>query len=349
MNTPDPKALKEARSYIPDILRVCINDCSDSGETADQHENRFNALVDDKISIGQFIHDHLLDEWVKQATKAIKEADYTGALDKDWSWPVCEPCAPLDDVTLLLKPVKPVAKSTVHIYGSSDDLIEIEGDVDEEFNPDTEKPYYLLFNDGSQVEVIYGKDGEWVINPAGLGQATYLRELAPEHDCLSNINGEPTHDTKIAPAYSDLVTLTWDQPFKLLKHGHRKHKMPTPAQVKSIDKAQQVIDFLNGRGGFDDWYHEIDQDSKNEILEGLARLINGTPVDGKTFVLTGTLSITRNEAKERIEATGGYVSSSVTAETDYLVVGDDPGSKLDKARKLGVKVLDEAAFEEMMG
>jgi DNA ligase (NAD+) len=74
------------------------------------------------------------------------------------------------------------------------------------------------------------------------------------------------------------------------------------------------------------------------------------PLAGKTFVLTGTLAgLTRDAARERIESLGGRVTSSVTRKTDYVVVGDTPGSKADDARRLGVRILDEAAFLELTG
>lgn len=71
---------------------------------------------------------------------------------------------------------------------------------------------------------------------------------------------------------------------------------------------------------------------------------------GKVFLFTGELdSMTRSEAERRVQELGGRVSSSVTKATDYVVVGRDPGSKLDKARKMGKTILDEEAFLRMTG
>jgi len=75
----------------------------------------------------------------------------------------------------------------------------------------------------------------------------------------------------------------------------------------------------------------------------------GTALVGKTFVLTGTLARhTRDEAKGLIEDAGGRVSGSVSKKTDYVVAGDDAGSKLDKARQLGVAVIDENQMENLI-
>lgn len=73
-------------------------------------------------------------------------------------------------------------------------------------------------------------------------------------------------------------------------------------------------------------------------------------VSGKTFVLTGTLAkMSRDEAKDKIRVLGGQVSSSVSVKTDFVVAGENAGSKLDNAEKLGVKVLTEAEFTKMIG
>jgi DNA ligase (NAD+) len=74
-----------------------------------------------------------------------------------------------------------------------------------------------------------------------------------------------------------------------------------------------------------------------------------TPLSGKKVVLTGTLEkYTRKEASDIIERLGGEVVSSVSKNTDYVLAGESPGSKLDKARALGVTVISEAQFDEMI-
>jgi DNA ligase (NAD+) len=76
----------------------------------------------------------------------------------------------------------------------------------------------------------------------------------------------------------------------------------------------------------------------------------GTKLAGKTFVLTGTLAkYSRDEAKKLIEDAGGKVSGSVSKKTDYVVAGSDAGLKLDKAKELGVPVIEEDEMERLVG
>ena len=81
----------------------------------------------------------------------------------------------------------------------------------------------------------------------------------------------------------------------------------------------------------------------------LSEQAKGGALEGKTFVLTGTLvSLSRSEAKKKIMALGGHAKESVVRDLDYLVVGDEPGSKLAQAQKLGVKVLNEEQFLKLI-
>lgn len=82
-------------------------------------------------------------------------------------------------------------------------------------------------------------------------------------------------------------------------------------------------------------------DKKNEAIEN--------PFKDKTVVITGTMSTPRDEIKKLLESMGAKISSSVSKKTDYLIYGDDVGSKYDKALSLGVKSIDEPTMREMMG
>jgi len=74
----------------------------------------------------------------------------------------------------------------------------------------------------------------------------------------------------------------------------------------------------------------------------------GEGLKGKIFVLTGTLeNMTRSQAKALIEKSGGKVTESVSKNTSFVVAGASPGSKLDKAKKLGIPIIDETTFKKM--
>jgi DNA ligase (NAD+) len=85
----------------------------------------------------------------------------------------------------------------------------------------------------------------------------------------------------------------------------------------------------------------------NTVAQQTASRSGGTKLAGKTFVLTGTLSEPREDIKERIIAAGGKVSSSVSKKTDYVVAGENAGSKLDDAQRLGIKILTEQQLAEL--
>jgi DNA ligase (NAD+) len=72
------------------------------------------------------------------------------------------------------------------------------------------------------------------------------------------------------------------------------------------------------------------------------------PLQGKTFVITGTLSMKRDELKDRLQSLGAKVTGSVSKNTDYVIVGEDPGSKADKARQLDIAILDETGIMELL-
>jgi len=104
---------------------------------------------------------------------------------------------------------------------------------------------------------------------------------------------------------------------------------------------------------------EFFQEVKNrELLERLRKAgltfagtkkERGTQLAGKTFVLTGTLNLPRDQVKKTIEDAGGRVSGSVSKKTDYVVAGADAGSKLDKAKELGISVIGEKDLDDLLG
>ena len=113
--------------------------------------------------------------------------------------------------------------------------------------------------------------------------------------------------------------------------------------------ARSVLDFFSSTAG-KKILHRMKQlriQPKSEKVS--AKKVAELPLSGKTFVLTGTLpSMTREEATEKIEALGGHVSSSVSKKTDFVLAGSEAGSKLDKAKELGVRVIEEAEFRKML-
>jgi DNA ligase (NAD+) len=123
-----------------------------------------------------------------------------------------------------------------------------------------------------------------------------------------------------------------------------------PEKLKSVHEigpavAQSIADFFG--------QHE-NQEIVEDMMDAGIRILEVSDqkqnmLSGKTFVLTGTLkTMTRDEAKKRIESLGGKVSGSVSRSTDYLIVGASPGSKFNRAEELGVNIIDENKMKELM-
>ena len=126
------------------------------------------------------------------------------------------------------------------------------------------------------------------------------------------------------------------------------------------EKGSGAIEGL-ARKTADSIFAELDSPAVRAVFHGLreagvsltAQAVRQAKIEGvagKTFVLTGTLpNLKRNEAADRIKAAGGKVTGSVSKKTDYVVAGDDPGSKYEKAQKLRVDLLDEAGLLDLLG
>jgi DNA ligase (NAD+) len=142
----------------------------------------------------------------------------------------------------------------------------------------------------------------------------------------------------------------------------RKYAAGDAAAVAVVapDKGSGAIEGLAKKSA-DVIFGALATDALGAIFDGLAKagvsleaasakvaLVEG--VAGKTFVLTGTLpTLKRDAAGDMIKAAGGKIGGSVSKKTDYVVAGEDAGSKLEKAKELGVKVIDEAALVAMLG
>ncbi|MDR2926047.1 MAG: NAD-dependent DNA ligase LigA [Azoarcus sp.] len=112
--------------------------------------------------------------------------------------------------------------------------------------------------------------------------------------------------------------------------------------------AKSIVDFFAETHNREEIARLVEAGVRWEEHEGVASAATGR-FAGKTFVLTGTLpSLKREDAKELIEAAGGKVSGSVSKKTSYVIAGEEAGSKLDRARELGIAILDEAGLLQLL-
>jgi DNA ligase (NAD+) len=141
----------------------------------------------------------------------------------------------------------------------------------------------------------------------------------------------------------------------LIKSGFAKLSKAKNAKDKGIVTevgpvvAKSVLDFFASAAGKKIPQRMTQLRIKPKSEKVSTKKLAELPFAGKTFVLTGTLpSMTREEATAKIEALGGHVGSSVSKRTDYVLAGTEAGSKLEKAKELGVRVIDESEFRKML-
>jgi DNA ligase (NAD+) len=142
---------------------------------------------------------------------------------------------------------------------------------------------------------------------------------------------------------------------RLIKAGFAKRSKSKAKKERGIVTetgpvvARSVLDFFASATGkrILQRLKQLGIQPKSEKIS--AKKAEELPLAGKTFVLTGTLSsMTREEATGKIEALGGHVTSSVSKKTDYVLAGAEPGNKLNKARELGARIIDDAEFRKML-
>ena len=168
-----------------------------------------------------------------------------------------------------------------------------------------------------------------------------LKTVIPPH-LLRQVDGEAplfglgkTAAEKLVAAFSDLHDLASADELRLTAALGNAVLAARVRRFFGDSYYAALVDFLHGLG-----YVWLGKDKD---------VNDAAPLSGRTFVLTGTLSVPRTEVKKRLELLGGRVAGSVSVRTDYVVAGEAAGSKLSQAQKLGVAILSEEELEAMLG
>jgi len=184
---------------------------------------------------------------------------------------------------------------------------------------------------------------------------TTAAQLARSHDTIDDIaNSQLLRDVLDYHQKREQKESPGEVADRLIKAGFAKRSKGKSANHGIVTEvgpvvAQSVLDFFASPVG-----KKILRRMKDLGIEPTSEKVSTKkaaelPLAGKTFVLTGTLpSLTREEATEKIQALGGHVTGSVSKKTDYVLAGTEPGSKFDKAKELGVRIIHEAELRKML-
>jgi len=184
---------------------------------------------------------------------------------------------------------------------------------------------------------------------------TTATQLARFHDAIANVaNSQLLRDVVHYHQKRDQKESAEEITDRLMKAGFAERSKGKSAKHGIVTEvgpvvAQSVLDFFASAAGKNILRRmkELGIQPKSEKVS--AKKAAELPLAGNTFVLTGTLpSMTREEATAKIEALGGHVTGSVSKKTDYVLAGTEPGSKFDKAKELGVRIIHEAELRKML-
>jgi DNA ligase (NAD+) len=309
--------------------------------------HNFDEIRRKDIRVGDRVLLQKAGEIIPQVVSVLKEK--RNGTEKTFTEPTrCPECKEKvirDDEEIYLRCHNPLcqaqAKRRIQFFASRD-AMDIEGLgpslieqlVDKGFLKDYADVYYLKYEDLVTLERMGEKSSSNLISAIEESKHRDLDRLI----CALGINNVGSHTAEVLSEHFDaldkLTNATQEELEGIYEIG--------PVTAKSIvgffqtKHTREIIEKLKARG-------------VNTQKLASPKTAKNPKVSGKSFVITGTLQkYPRNEAEALIKNLGGRVVSSVSKKTDYLVVGEEPGSKLDKARKLNVYVLDEVAFEKLV-
>jgi DNA ligase (NAD+) len=184
---------------------------------------------------------------------------------------------------------------------------------------------------------------------------TTATQLARFHDTIEDVaNSQLLRDVVDYHEKRDNKKSAKEIAERLIKSGFAKPSKSKAGRNGIVTEvgpvvAQSVLDFFTSSAGRRILRRLKELGIKPKSEKVSAKKAAELPLAGKTFVLTGTLpSMTREEATEKIEVLGGHVTDNVSKKTDYVLAGAEPGSKFDKAKEFGVRIIDEAEFRKIL-
>lgn len=309
--------------------------------------HNFEEMERKDIRVNDYVAVQKAGEIIPQVVKVIKEKR-TGeehVFKPPKNCPECGSEASRDAKGVYLRchnPLCPAQAKRRIIYFASRDAMDIEGLgpavieqlVDKGLLKDYADIYYLKFNDLAGLERMAEKSSRNLIEAIEKSKTRDLDRLI----CALGIQQVGTHSAEVLAEHFDSI----DELARAKPEELEEIQEVGPIMAGSINKflsdphTRSIIKKLKDAGVNTKKLHK-----KKRVAE--------SKIAGMTFVVTGTLkNYSRDEIQDLIKKMGGKVSSSVSKKTDFVLVGESPGSKLDNARKLGVKTLNEAEFEKLI-